>query len=96
MRSLFYLETFYPSDGGYITPSIHILVYTMNSRCGIDSGRNWNEKRSVQDAMACAESVPKEMADELISQIRSTEEILCMTVHPERWESSGVSGSQAL
>jgi hypothetical protein len=53
-----------------------------------DTGRGWSGKHSLRDAMPGMGSVPLETTDELISWIRSAEENLYMTVHPERWASS--------
>jgi len=51
-----------------------------------DTGRSWDGKHSLRDAMTGAEPIPVETTDDLASWIGSTgAEALYMTVHPERW-----------
>ncbi len=51
-----------------------------------DTGRNWNGRHSLRDAMPGARSVPVETTDDLVRWVESSEaEGLYLTVHPERW-----------
>ncbi len=51
-----------------------------------DTGRSWNGKHSVRDAMPGASPVPVETTDDLIAWVGSAgAEGLYLTVHPERW-----------
>lgn len=53
-----------------------------------DTGRNWNGKHSLRDAIPGSEPVPVETTDELIAWIGSTHVGLYLTAHPERWAMS--------
>lgn len=69
-----------------ITGEAYLSMVGNNLQYFTDTGRNWNGRYSVRDAMPGAEQAPVKTTDDLALWIRSGKSRgLYLTVHPNRW-----------
>ena len=74
-----------------ITGEAYLSMTGKGFRYLTDTGRSWNSKYSVRDALPGSSTVPVETTDDLIAWIESSgERMLYLTVHPQRWAISEV------